>query len=34
MYTRLKGSAARTPMTALRGSRNQWVAAAGLGFTF
>jgi outer membrane scaffolding protein for murein synthesis (MipA/OmpV family) len=34
MYTRLKGSAARTPITTLRGSPNQWVFAAGLGFTF
>ncbi len=34
MYTRLKGSAAQTPLTAIRGSTNQWTFAAGLGFTF
>ena len=34
MYTRLQGSAAKTPLTAIRGSSNQWVFAAGLGFTF
>ena len=34
MYTRLKGSAAETPITALRGKASQWVLAAGLGYTF
>jgi len=34
MYTRLHGSAARTPITALRGSRGQWLAGAGMGYTF
>lgn len=33
-YTRLTGSAARTPITALRGSRDQWLAGAGLAYTF
>jgi outer membrane protein len=33
-YTRLTGSAARTPITALRGSRSQWLAGAGLAYTF
>lgn len=33
-YTRLRGSAAHTPITALRGSRSQWLAGAGLGYTF
>ena len=34
MYTRLKGSAAATPITALRGKTSQWFLAAGLGYTF
>lgn len=34
MYTRLKGSAAETPITAIRGKASQWFAAAGLGYTF
>lgn len=34
MYTRLKGSAATTPITALRGKVSQWFFAAGLGYTF
>lgn len=34
MYTRLQGSAAHTPITALRGTRNQWLAGAGVGYTF
>ncbi len=34
LYTALKGSAARTPITAQRGRRSQWVFAAGLGYTF
>ncbi len=33
-YTRLTGSAARTPITALRGSRVQWLAGVGLAYTF
>ena len=34
MYTRLGGSAARTPITAIRGKASQWFFAAGLGYTF
>lgn len=34
MFTRLHGSAARTPITAQRGTRNQWLAGAGVGYTF
>lgn len=34
MYTRLKGSAADTPITAVRGKASQWFFAAGLGYTF
>lgn len=34
MYTRLKGSAAKTPITAIRGKASQWFFAAGLGYTF
>lgn len=34
MYARLKGSAAATPITALRGKSSQWFVAAGLGYTF
>lgn len=33
-YTRLAGSAAATPITSLRGSRDQWAAAAGLAYVF
>lgn len=33
-YERLRGSAAQTPITAIRGDRNQWLFAAGLGYTF
>jgi MipA family protein len=34
MYTRLFGSAARSPITSIRGSRNQWSVGAGLAYTF
>lgn len=34
MYTRLFNSAAESPVTSIRGSRNQWFFAAGLGYTF
>lgn len=34
MYTHLTGSAAETPITALRGKASQWFVAAGLGYTF
>ncbi len=34
MYTRLKGSAAETPITSIRGKASQWFVAAGLGYTF
>ncbi|WP_338465953.1 MipA/OmpV family protein [Novosphingobium sp. ZN18A2] len=33
-YTRLTGSAAETPITALRGSRDQWMGGVGLAYTF
>lgn len=33
-YSRMLGDAARTPFTALRGSRNQWLVGAGVGYTF
>lgn len=33
-YERLRGAAAHTPITALRGSREQWFAGIGLGYTF
>jgi len=33
-YTRMLGDARRTPLTSVRGSRNQWLVGAGLGFTF
>jgi len=33
-YTRMLGDARRTPLTAVRGSRNQWLVGAGLGYTF
>lgn len=34
MYSRLYGSAARSPITSERGSRNQWLLAAGVAYTF
>lgn len=34
LYSRLHGSAAKTPITAERGSRNQWMGALGLAYTF
>lgn len=34
MYSRLFGSAARSPITSIRGSRDQWTFGAGLGYTF
>jgi MipA family protein len=34
LYTRLHGSAANTPITRLRGSRNQWIFGGGLAYTF
>jgi len=34
LYTRLIGSAAKTPITSIRGDRNQWLAAGGLAFIF
>ncbi len=34
MYTRLTGSAAETPLTSIRGSRNQWFFGGGLGYVF
>ena len=33
-YTRLLGDAKRTPLTSLRGDADQWLAGAGLAFTF
>jgi outer membrane scaffolding protein for murein synthesis (MipA/OmpV family) len=33
-YSRLQGSAAETPITALRGKRGQWFAGVGIGYTF
>jgi outer membrane scaffolding protein for murein synthesis (MipA/OmpV family) len=33
-WSRLYGSAAETPMTRLRGRSSQWLAAAGLSYTF
>jgi outer membrane scaffolding protein for murein synthesis (MipA/OmpV family) len=33
-YNRLLGDAKRTPLTSIRGSRDQWVIGGGLGFTF
>jgi len=33
-YERLLNSAAETPITRMRGSRNQWMAGLGLGYTF
>lgn len=34
MYSRLFGSAAKTPITRIRGSRKQWVFGGGLSYTF
>lgn len=34
IYSRLFGSAADTPITSIRGSRDQWFLATGLGFIF
>ena len=34
MYSRLFGSAAHTPITSIRGDRDQWVFGAGLSYTF
>jgi outer membrane scaffolding protein for murein synthesis (MipA/OmpV family) len=33
-YTRLLGDAADSPMTSIRGSADQWLAGAGVGYTF
>lgn len=33
-YQRLLGSAAATPITSLRGSRDQWIGGVGVGYTF
>jgi outer membrane scaffolding protein for murein synthesis (MipA/OmpV family) len=33
-YTRMLGDAKRTPLTSIRGSRDQWLVGAGLAFTF
>ena len=33
-YSRLQGSAADTPLTAIRGQRGQLVVGAGLSYTF
>ena len=33
-YTKLLGDAKRTPLTSIRGDANQWLAGAGLTFTF
>jgi outer membrane scaffolding protein for murein synthesis (MipA/OmpV family) len=34
MYSRLTGSAAQTPITSVRGSRNQWFAGTAVSYTF
>ena len=34
LYSRLFGSAAKTPITSIRGSRNQWTFGGGLAYTF
>lgn len=34
MYSRMFGSAARTPITRIRGSRDQWVFGGGVSYTF
>ena len=33
-YTRLLNDAKRTPLTSIRGDSDQWLAGAGLAFTF
>jgi outer membrane scaffolding protein for murein synthesis (MipA/OmpV family) len=33
-YLRLRGSAAETPITSIRGDRDQWMVGAGLAYTF
>lgn len=33
-YERMLGSAARTPITSIRGSRSQWMGGVGVGYTF
>ena len=33
-YSKMQGDAADTPFTALRGSADQWIVGAGLGYTF
>mgnify|MGYP003576121362 CR=1 FL=1 len=33
-YTRMLGDAKRTPLTSIRGDRDQWLVGAGLAFTF
>jgi len=33
-YSRMLGDARRSPVTSVRGSANQWLAALGIGFTF
>jgi outer membrane scaffolding protein for murein synthesis (MipA/OmpV family) len=33
-YIRLQGSAAETPITSIRGSRDQWYVGAGIAYTF
>jgi len=33
-YTRMLGDAKRTPLTSIRGDKNQWLVGAGLAFTF
>ena len=34
LYTRLYGSAAKTPITSIRGSGHQWLLGAGIAHTF
>lgn len=34
LYSRLEGSAAKSPITRIRGSRNQWLTGLGLAYTF
>lgn len=34
MYSRLFGSAAKTPITSIRGSRDQWIVGSGIAYTF
>ncbi len=33
-YLKLRGSAAKTPITSIRGDRDQWMAGAGIAYTF